>query len=46
MKPWKVSIGVGLIIVGLYFLFNQKGIFGVFGGAVGIAVGIGLIISN
>lgn len=46
MKLWKIGIGTGLIILGLYFLFNQEGIVSILIGSIGVAVGVGLIVSD
>ncbi len=46
MKSWKIGIGTGLIILGLYFLFNQKEIWGILTGIISISIGITLVVSN
>jgi len=45
-SPWKIGIGTGLILFGLYLVFNLKELAGNIIGFVAIAFGIGLIASN
>ncbi len=46
MNPWKVGIGAGAILLGLYIFFNQKNIAEVIFGVIAIAFGIGLLASE
>ncbi len=45
-NEWKVGVGTGSIILGVYFLFNFKDIASVIAGAAAIAFGVSLIASN
>jgi len=45
LNPWKIGIGSGSILLGLYIFFNQNNIFEVIFGVVAIAFGLGLLAS-
>lgn len=47
VNPWKMGIGAGSMLLGVYFVFNfQQDISSVIFGIVAVAFGIGLIASN
>lgn len=46
INPWKIGIGSGAVILGIYFLFNFQDFPSKFFGVISIAFGIGLIASN
>lgn len=46
VNPWKIGIGTGAVILGLYFLFGQFDSVSKIFGIIVIAFGIGLIASN
>lgn len=47
INPWKIGIGTGAILLGLYFVFNfGNEVATVIFGFIAIAFGIGLIASN
>ena len=45
-NAWKIGIGAGSILLGLYIFFNQNSITDVIFGVVAIAFGIGLLASD
>ena len=45
-NPWKIGIGAGAVLLGIYFAFNQKDVTGVIIGFAFMAFGIGLIASS
>ena len=45
-SPWKIGVGVGAILLGIYLAFNQKDTISIIVGIAAIAFGIGLIASN
>ena len=45
-NPWKIGIGTGAILLGIYLVFNQKNSIGIIIGLAVIAFGVGLIASN
>jgi len=47
LNPWKIGIGTGFILIGLYFVFNNKrDILSVIAGIGAIAFGVGLLASS
>ena len=46
MNPWKIGIGTGSILLGIYYFFNQNSIIDVIIGVIAIAFGIGLLASE
>ncbi len=46
LKPWKIGVGTGAILFGLYLAFNQKNFIATVVGFILIATGISLIASN
>ena len=45
-NSWKIGAGAGLIILGVYFLFNQQKFLEVILGVASVALGISLIASD
>ncbi len=46
VNAWKIGIGAGAIILGVYVLFNQQNFSEVLFGIIAIAFGLGLIASD
>ncbi len=46
INPWKMGIGSGAVILGVYSLFNLQDFLSKIFGVISIAFGIGLIASN
>ncbi len=45
-KAWKIGVGTGSILLGIYFLFNLKDTLSIIFGIIAVAFGIGLLASN
>ena len=46
VNPWKIGVGAGSILLGLYIFFNQNNIIEVIFGVIAIGFGIGLLASD